>query len=200
MKNLFKLVACVSLLCLNNIMFAQVSFERWHSVMSDSKDVVESVLQKECPVGMDINKFRWQVVNGEVELSESGQKSIVAVSENLKDLGNQIAEANNLYPEDELESILYSSFSPTLVIEKGELLSSSGSMQSKLNWNEVAGCALAAVGADVLWALGQSTASTWAVPMMIKAFKKVAIKVLGPIGVAITAVSFGLCLYAADQT
>ena len=55
-------------------------------------------------------------------------------------------------------------------------------------------CALVAIGADVLWALGGSSASTWTMVAMKKAFGAVAKRLLGPIGVALAVVSFGVCL------
>jgi hypothetical protein len=60
--------------------------------------------------------------------------------------------------------------------------------------NQYVRCALIAIGADVLWALGGSSAATWSVKMMTKAFGAVAKRFLGPIGVAIAVVSFGVCL------
>ncbi|RDC57149.1 hypothetical protein DU508_08140 [Pedobacter chinensis] len=70
---------------------------------------------------------------------------------------------------------------------------------AKLNANDYINCAMVALGADIIYALSQSTLSTWSIPLMKKAFGTVAKKVLGPIGVAITVVSFGVCLYAADN-
>jgi len=55
-------------------------------------------------------------------------------------------------------------------------------------------CALVAIGADVLWALGGSSASAWTMVAMKKAFGAVAKRLLGPIGVALAVVSFGVCL------
>lgn len=60
--------------------------------------------------------------------------------------------------------------------------------------NQYVKCALVAIGADVLWALTGSSAATWTVAMMTRAFSAVAKRFLGPIGVAIAVVSFGVCL------
>ncbi|WP_124559640.1 hypothetical protein [Pedobacter sp. KBW01] len=70
---------------------------------------------------------------------------------------------------------------------------------AKLNAQDYINCAVAALGVDILYALSQSTLSTWSIPLMKKAFGTVAKKVLGPIGVAITIASFGFCLYATDH-
>jgi len=55
-------------------------------------------------------------------------------------------------------------------------------------------CIGVALGVDALWALGGSNASAWTAAGMKTAFKSVAKRFLGPIGVAIAVVSFGLCM------
>jgi hypothetical protein len=55
-------------------------------------------------------------------------------------------------------------------------------------------CAAVALGIDALWALGGSNAASWTAGAMKKAFGAVAKRALGPIGVAIAVVSFGLCM------
>ena len=55
-------------------------------------------------------------------------------------------------------------------------------------------CAIVAIGADILFALGGSTASSWTLAAMKKAFGAVAKRMLGPIGVAFAVVSFGVCM------
>lgn len=55
-------------------------------------------------------------------------------------------------------------------------------------------CAMVAIGADALWALGGSAAASWSKAAMARAFGAVAKRFLGPIGVAIAVVSFGVCL------
>ena len=55
-------------------------------------------------------------------------------------------------------------------------------------------CGMIAVGADALWALGGSSASAWTAAAMTKAFTAVAKRFLGPIGVAIAVITFGVCM------
>jgi hypothetical protein len=55
-------------------------------------------------------------------------------------------------------------------------------------------CAAKALGVNALWALGGSNAAAWTKAGMKKAFGAVAKRALGPIGVAIAVVSFGLCM------
>jgi hypothetical protein len=71
--------------------------------------------------------------------------------------------------------------------------------QNELTWAEIRNCAIIAIGADVLWALGTSNAKTWSKAAIKKAFKTAAQKALGPIGVAIALVSFGICLLNESQ-
>lgn len=51
-----------------------------------------------------------------------------------------------------------------------------------------------AIGADVLWGLGGSAASTWGMTAMKKAFGAVVKRMLDPVGVAIAVVSFRVCI------
>lgn len=55
-------------------------------------------------------------------------------------------------------------------------------------------CGIEAIGADILVGLGQSTAKKWSKTIIKEVFKTVAKKAIGPIGVAISIVEFGLCL------
>lgn len=60
-------------------------------------------------------------------------------------------------------------------------------------------CALDAIGINVLAGLSWSGAKTWSKVAAKKAFAAVAKRALGPIGAAITAISFGICLYNKSQ-
>lgn len=64
----------------------------------------------------------------------------------------------------------------------------------ELTTSEVLNCAASAIGVDALWALGGSSASAWTKGAIKKAFGAVAKRFLGPVGVAIAVVSFGLCI------
>lgn len=63
-----------------------------------------------------------------------------------------------------------------------------------LTWSEVGHCASHALGMDVLFSLGSSGATVWTMGAIKTAFKSVAKRMLGPIGVAIAVVDFGFCL------
>jgi hypothetical protein len=64
----------------------------------------------------------------------------------------------------------------------------------RIDGGEVLDCALAAIGADALFAFGGSTATAWTAAAVTKAFSAVAKRFLGPVGVAIAVVSFGICI------
>lgn len=55
-------------------------------------------------------------------------------------------------------------------------------------------CGLAALGGDALYSLSLSGASSWTWGAMKTAFKSIAKRFLGPIGVAVAVVSFGICM------
>lgn len=65
---------------------------------------------------------------------------------------------------------------------------------AKVDGNDYMRCAMVAIGADVLWSLSTSSAASWTVGAMKKAFGAVAKRMLGPIGVAISVVTFGVCI------
>lgn len=63
-----------------------------------------------------------------------------------------------------------------------------------LTWGETGACALGAIGADVIGMLLKSNLKTWSVILIKRAFKTVAQRLLGPIGVIVAVASFGACL------
>lgn len=65
---------------------------------------------------------------------------------------------------------------------------------AKVNWQQVGHCAMHALGVDILFSLGASSATVWSAFAIKSAFKTVAKRMLGPIGVAIAVVDFGFCM------
>ena len=68
------------------------------------------------------------------------------------------------------------------------------------SWGEIGNCAAAAVGADILYSLaieGGGKSDKWKKKAIKKMLKKVASRMLGPVGVAIAVVSFGLYIVGA---
>lgn len=63
------------------------------------------------------------------------------------------------------------------------------------DWKKVGNCALIALGMDFTAFLSTSRSKTWGKAALKKVFKSVAQKALGPAGVAIAVIEFGLCMY-----
>ena len=64
-----------------------------------------------------------------------------------------------------------------------------------IDWEKVAKCALIAIGLDFTTFLGASGVKTQGKAALKSAFKCVAMKALGPAGIAIAVISFGLCMF-----
>ena len=65
---------------------------------------------------------------------------------------------------------------------------------ANMSWSEVGRCAIHALGFDAIFSLTSSGAKVWSMATIKTVFKTVAKRMLGPIGVAIAVVDFGLCL------
>jgi hypothetical protein len=113
----------------------------------------------------------------------------------LDDLGSKIAFGGLYAPNDNLNSKYNeNSFKANgkFSIIKSNSLNTKQVM--KIDASEVFDCALASIGADALWAFQGSSAVSWTAAAMTKAFTAIAKRFLGPVGVAIAVVSFGLCM------
>jgi hypothetical protein len=191
MKKIFySIIATVLLL---NLSYGQTSNSDWTNMMENYRNLVENILSKECPKGMDIDKFKTSLIKGEMELSESNQEIILSYTEPLKRYGLEFANKNKLKSLEESDLIFYSSISPDIPVENGEILAAKVGTPG-LTWADVGNCALAALGADALYSLAFSGASSWSVAALTTTFSGVAKRFLGPIGVAIAVTTFGLCL------
>jgi hypothetical protein len=67
---------------------------------------------------------------------------------------------------------------------------------SQITWGDTVDCAAAAIGVDLIWSVGSSTAK-WSKKSIKKLFKSVAKRFLGPIGVAFAVISFTYCMVKA---
>lgn len=64
-----------------------------------------------------------------------------------------------------------------------------------VDWEKAGECALIAIGFDFTTFLSSSGITKWKKAALKRAFKSVAKKALGPAGVAIAVIDFGLCMY-----
>jgi hypothetical protein len=189
-KLLFGLIATVMFIFVGN---AQTSKKDWFKMMENSKFQIDKLLTKECPSGMPLNEFKNALIMGKNALSSNAQRSITQIYEPLRLYGEAFAIKHNLELRDESSLLFYSSLEPDTPMGDGAIIVAVNSTPG-LTWAEVGNCALFAIGADALYSLAFSGASSWGVAAMTQAFTSVAKRFLGPIGVAIAVVSFGLCI------
>lgn len=64
-----------------------------------------------------------------------------------------------------------------------------------VDWDKVGKCALIAIGLDFTAFLSNSGIKTWSKAALMRTFKSVALKAVGPAGVAIAVIQFGICMY-----
>ena len=82
MKNLvFGFIATV-LFSFNST--AQTTSQDWLKIMESYKSSVSSILSKECPINMDVEKFRTSLILGENKLSSNGLAEITKLTSPLK--------------------------------------------------------------------------------------------------------------------
>lgn len=63
-----------------------------------------------------------------------------------------------------------------------------------MTWGDFFRCGLAAIGLQFASAASPSMTGSWSKASMKKAFGAIAKRFLGPVGVAIAVVTFGLCI------
>lgn len=190
-KLIFGLIA-TAFFCFN--LTAQTSSKDWLIMMESYKNSVTSVLSKECPRNMDIEKFRTSLILGESKLSSIGLAEITNLTSPLINYGREFAKKHKLELTDEASLIFYSSFSPDSPISGGNFQNQTNGSIGSISWADFANCAIVAIGADALYSLAFSGATSWSIPALTSTFTSVAKRFLGPIGVAIAVVSFSLCL------
>lgn len=191
MKNLlFGLIAIVMFTFAGN---AQTSKKEWFTMMENSKFQIDKLLTKECPSGIPLNEFKNALILGKYTLSSNVQRSITQIYEPLRLYGEAFAIKHNLELRDESSLLFYGSLAPDSPMDDGAFILAVNSTPG-ITAAEVGNCALIAIGADALYSLAFSGASSWGAAAMTKAFTSVAKRFLGPIGVAIAVVSFGLCI------
>ena len=191
MKNLLFAAMALVLFAFNGN--AQDNVKEWKSMMETYKEGVNSVLITECPKDMQLDDFKQSIIHGKLTISKNSLSKLSILSEPLKKYGNDFAKKNKLRLTDEASLIFYSSFSPDLDIENGDLLLTTNGITGA----DIVNCALTALGADALYSLAFSGASSWSIAALTTTFTNVAKRFIGPIGVAIAVVSFGLCLHQA---
>ncbi len=171
----------------------------------------DEILSISKPFKMSLSEYKIELVKGVIMLSDSQQNRILTATAPLIDYAKKLARKNKIEIDDTSTYIaLGGLFSPDDNIftkynkDNFDLRPIQNQIKSnsvgksmvvlKLERNEVIDCALSALGVDAVWALSGSTLSTWTAAALAKSFSAIAKRALGPVGVAISVVSFGLCI------
>ena len=171
----------------------------------------DEILSISKPSNMSLSEYKIELVNGTIILSDSQQNRILSATAPLIDYAKTLARKNKIEIDDTSSYIaLGGLFSPDdniftkynkddfdLRPMQNQIKSNSvgkSMIVMKLNRSELIDCALSALGVDAIWALSGSSLSTWTAAAIAKSFSAIAKRALGPVGVAISVVSFGLCI------
>ncbi len=180
----------------SSILLEEMSNIEHQNLLLELNTQIEDILIDFKPIKTDMASFKLDVISGKYELPESTLNKLTSALEPLENYGRAVSES--IGSTDSRIEEYYSlgifkpedKFSSTYFSESFEDLRDT----RKLDGSDFLRCGAVAIGADALWALGGSSASAWSRAAMKKAFTAVAKRFLGPIGVAIAAVSFGVCL------
>lgn len=181
----------ISTILFNLTVNAQTTDKDWFNIINTYKTSLDKVLLSECPKDLELQKFKILVINGEQRISDKAKSEIQKLVEPLKSYGKEFAQRNNLTVEDESDYIFYSSFTPSLPVNGGSF----DFTTNDLTGGEIGYCAAVAIGVDFMWAVGSSTAASWSIAAITRAFRSIASRFLGPVGVAIAVGAFSWCLY-----
>lgn len=191
-----------------------ISQKEYVTMLKDINTQYEQILNESKPKNISISEYKTALITGKIELNLGQQNRILNATKPLieystklakinsvkiEDLGSLIALGGMYSPNDNLDSKYnensFKSYKELSTIQSNTINSK---QVMKIDANEVLDCALTAIGADAVWALGPSAASAWTAAAMTKAFSAIAKRFLGPVGVALAVVTFGLCI--AHQT
>lgn len=116
----------------------------------------------------------------------------------LYDKGFSESEIQDMLVENNVDESALVPFVMVLTEEEGYQLNNNlvpTSRSVTVDWGRAGHCALKALGADLFYAFKQSAANTWSKVILKKAFKTIASKVLGPVGVGIAVIEFSICYW-----
>ncbi|KFF75609.1 hypothetical protein HX13_05705 [Chryseobacterium sp. P1-3] len=183
-----------------------ITEDEYQQMMRNLRSDIDDILNETKPDNLTLQEYKIKLIDGKLFLPQSAQERILSSSQNLANYGRELASINDIdidVNDDSEVLALGGLYSPDDDLGKtftgfARIVSQTGSTIQKstntLTWGEVGECAAVAIGADALWALGGSSAATWGAAALTRAFTAVAKRFLGPIGVAIAVVSFGVCI------
>lgn len=143
-KILFSLIVAMMM---SNIGFGQessISDDAYRSKIYQFSYHINTVLLTECPQGIDLNEFKRQIINGDVELSNTAKSSIHNYATPLIDYATDFKAQKNLSTNNSAELYFLSSFSPSTNIVDGKIIE----ITTKLDPNEMWYCALKSFKTD----------------------------------------------------
>ena len=191
-----------------------ISQKEYVTMLKDINTQYEQILNESKPKNLSISEYKKALVTGKIELTLGQQNRMLNATKPLIDYSTKLAKINSIKIDD-LESLIalggmyspndnlntkynensFRSYNELSIVQSNAM---NTKQVIKIDANEVLDCALTAIGADAVWALGPSSASAWTAAAMTKAFSAIAKRFLGPVGVALAVVSFSLCI--AHQT
>lgn len=187
-----------------------LSQKAYYTMLKDINAQFDLILNESKPKDLSLSEYKMDLIKGKIGLTLTQQNKILNATKPLIDYSTKLAKINSIPLEDLSSKIAFGGlYAPNdnlnskynensfkagnkLSIIKSNALNTKQIM--KIDANDVLDCALASIGADALWAFQGSSAASWTAAAMTKAFTSIAKRFLGPVGVAIAVVSFGLCI------
>jgi len=189
-----------------------VSQKEYYTMLKDINSQYEIILNESKPKVLSLSEYKIALISGKIELSLGQQNEILNATKPLIDYSAKLAKNNSIILDDLSSKIAFGGlYSPNdnlnskftvnnfqafneLSLFKSDTSVARQMMKINLESSEVLDCALGAIGADAIFTFNGSTAKVWTASAITKAFSAIAKKFLGPVGVAIAVVSFGLCI------
>ena len=188
-----------------------LSQKAYYTMLKDINFQFEMILNESKPKDLSIEEYKTALISGKIGLSSSQQNKILNATKPLIDYSNKLAKINSLSiddlgskialggmysPNDNLNSKFnaksFQAYNESSIIKSNSL---DTKQIMKIDNSEILDCALTALGADAIFALSASGITSWGAAAMTKAFSAVAKRFLGPAGVAIAVITFGICIH-----
>jgi hypothetical protein len=194
-----------------------ISQKEYVTMLKDINIQYEQILNESKPKNLSISEYKLALVTGKIELSLGQQNRMLNATKPLIDYSTKLAKINSIKiedlgslivlggmysPNDNLDSkynensFKMNDFSTNSLSTKTTLgINTKETLKINISRQELLECALEAIGISAFWAFSGSGLSTWTIQAATKAFSAAAGKFLGPLGVSITVISFGYCIY-----
>ena len=200
LNNMKRLFLTIVMAALSFYAFSQTTQEQWTQLIQSSKTNIDNILNADKPTGMDMATYKLKLIEGGIQLSERARVSLETnVKPALVNYGMEVSSTKGLPYAEESDLIFNCVLSPNCTVANdvytARLTSNNRVAEGGgLTWSEVLYCAAAAIGADAIASLDLSAASSWSWSRIKRVFKAAAKRVLGPVGVIIAGITFGVCL------